>query len=277
MTSTSAESAARATFENASWRSGARIVNASADDDACCHLVESGLIAGYAAIDGTKLACFGLKGPGTLIVSERKPDWPEPLYLALTPVISLEVPSPEFARIMSRSPSLQDAYLAQVQDELTRIRQVAACNAHHTLVERCGHWLLHLHAYLGDTLPLTHAGLAALLGVRRAGVTLTLKEFQKRNAIRQQRGIIVVLDASLLRACACSCPIDQPTQVDFRNLLAGAGASVGMADGPRGWFEREVAVRIGNSSMGESEWVRREVALRICRSVITRGQALLAQ
>jgi hypothetical protein len=177
---------------------------------------------------------------------------------------------------MHRSPSFQDAYLVQVQDEVAQIRQVAACNAHHTLAERCAHWLLNLHAYLGDVLPLTHAGLAALLGVRRAGVTLTLKELQRRGAIRQQRGTIIVLDPALLRTCACSCPIDQPAQTNLRSLLAGAGASFAMTDGPRSWFEREVTAQINNSSMEESAWLRREAALRICRSVVTRGQALLA-
>ncbi len=211
MTSNLGQNATPAVFEKLTWRSGARIVSASQGDAAPCHMVESGLVAGYAAIDGTKLACFGLKGPGTLIGSETKPGWPEPVYRALTSVISVEVPAPELCQAMYRSPSFQDAYLAQVQDELARIRQVAACNAHHTLAERCAHWLLNLHAYLGNILPVTHAGLAALLGVRRAGVTLNLKELQQRGAIRQQRGTITVLDPALLRAGACSCPIDQPT------------------------------------------------------------------
>jgi CRP-like cAMP-binding protein len=276
MTGTLVESMAPVAFQRVTWRSGARIVSASEDGTALCVLVESGLVAEYAAIDGTKLACFGLKGPGTLIVHETKPGWPEPVYLALTTVTSTELPSSELTRAMCQSPSFHEAYLAQMRDELTCIRQVAACNAHHTLAERCAHWLLNLHAHLGNILPLTHAGLATLLGVRRAGVTLTLKELQQRNAIRQQRGTIVVVDPPLLRTCACSCPINQPTQMNFQSLLADAGASTGMADGPRRLFEREVAARTGNSSMDESEWVRREVALQICRSVMTHGQALLA-
>jgi CRP-like cAMP-binding protein len=271
-----AEKATPMAYDRMTWRSGAQIVSVSREDAAPCHMVESGLVAGYAAIDGTKLACFGLKGPGTLIGFETKAGWPEPVYHALTPVVSLELPASELHRMMYRSPSMQDAYLAQAKDELARIRQVAACNAHHTLAERCAHWLLNLHSYLGDILPLTHAGLAALLGVRRAGVTLTLKELQQREVIRQQRGTIIVLDPELLRVSACSCPVDQPTQMNLRSLLAGAGASVAMADGPRSWFDREVAVQIGNSSMENSEWVRREAALRICRSVVTHGLTLLA-
>lgn len=276
MTGNFAEITAPMAFDRVTWRSGARVISASQEGSASCHMVESGLVAGYAAIDGTKLACFGLKGPGTLIGFETKPGWPEPVYHALTSVISHEIPASELRRVMYRSPSVQDAYLAQVQDELASIRQIAACNAHHTLAERCGHWLLNLHAYLGDVLPLTHAGLAALLGVRRAGITLTLKELQQRGAIRQQRGTIIVLDPMLLRGCACSCPIDQPLQMNLPKLLAGASASPRMADGPRSWCDREVAVQIVNTSAEESEWVRREAALRICRSVVSHGQALLA-
>ena len=102
---------------------------------------------------------------------------------------------------------LMDICLQQFQARLNEIQGVAACNARHVLPARCAHWLLRLHAYLGDALPVTHEFLASVLGVRRAGVTVTLQGLQRRGAIRQQRGSIVITDLDQLKQTACSCAI----------------------------------------------------------------------
>ena len=52
---------------------------------------------------------------------------------------------------------------------------------------------------------LTHEGLAAMLGVRRVGITVAAGSLQRRGIVRYCRGVIEVLDRAGLEAAACGC------------------------------------------------------------------------
>ena len=176
----------------------------------CCCLIERGLVATYVTVDRNRPTCVGLIGSGQMTHMDALFGQHADTTRHVRAVVStqvLRVPLAAVHQALERSPLLRDACVKQLQAELADAQHISACNARHLLPARCAHWLLKLRARVGDMLPLTHEFLASVLGVRRAGVTVTLQGLQQAGAIRQQRGSIVVTDAERLRQAACSCPI----------------------------------------------------------------------
>ncbi|MBV9439182.1 MAG: Crp/Fnr family transcriptional regulator [Candidatus Eremiobacteraeota bacterium] len=86
------------------------------------------------------------------------------------------------------------------------IAQVAACNASHSVEQRCARWILLAHDRVGrDRFPLTHEFLAIMLGVRRASVTGAASGMRAAGAIEYERGEVHVLDRDKLEVFSCSC------------------------------------------------------------------------
>ena len=199
------------------------------------YLIERGLSASYVTVDDSRPTCVGLAGAGDLVglgaLFGRLSD-DSTRSQAIVSVQLLRIPSSGLRDILNRSPTLLDTCLQQLQANLNEIEHVAACNARHLLPSRCAHWLLRLQLRLGDILPVTHEFLASVLGVRRAGITVTLQALQRSGAIRQQRGSIVIIAAERLREAACGCPIcvARPPWVMPAGMTAGLNATM-----PSGW------------------------------------------
>ncbi len=103
-------------------------------------------------------------------------------------------------------PTLRDRCLRYVQVMLMQNSQIAACNARHELPERLARWLLMSRDRIdGDDLPMTQEFLSAMLGVRRAGISVVANALQAQGLIRQSRGRITVLDRAGLGGKACTC------------------------------------------------------------------------
>lgn len=84
--------------------------------------------------------------------------------------------------------------------------QSAACNRRHAVVPRLARWLLMSSDGVGShEIALTQEFLAAMLGVRRAGVTEAAKRLQNDGYIRYSRGFVEILDRPGLEAAACEC------------------------------------------------------------------------
>lgn len=84
--------------------------------------------------------------------------------------------------------------------------QTAACNRLHTIEQRLARWLLMAHDRVQtNVMPMTHEFLAAMLGVRRAGVTETAGELQRSGLIRYHHGRLAIDDREGLEAAACEC------------------------------------------------------------------------
>ncbi|WP_207460386.1 Crp/Fnr family transcriptional regulator [Azospirillum sp. SYSU D00513] len=84
--------------------------------------------------------------------------------------------------------------------------QSAACNAHHVLEERLARWLLMAHDRAGgDRFPMTHEFMAMMLGVRRAGVTITAGALRQAGLISYAQGQMTVLDRAALEEASCEC------------------------------------------------------------------------
>jgi CRP-like cAMP-binding protein len=89
---------------------------------------------------------------------------------------------------------------------LEQTAQSVACNRKHALEERCARWLLATRDRVAaDEFPLTHEFLAAMLGVRRASVTVALGLLQQKGYLTYSRGRLRVLDAVGLGETSCEC------------------------------------------------------------------------
>jgi len=86
------------------------------------------------------------------------------------------------------------------------LAQSAACNAIHSIRQRCCRWLLTTHDRVrSDEFPLTQELFAQMLGVRRASVAEVARLLQRTGLIRYRRGLIAILDRSGLEKAACEC------------------------------------------------------------------------
>jgi len=84
--------------------------------------------------------------------------------------------------------------------------QTAACNRLHSVEKRLIRWLLvSSDRFQSNVLPLTQEYLAAMLGVRRVGVTESAGGLQRSGLIHYTRGNITILDRPELEQIACEC------------------------------------------------------------------------
>jgi CRP-like cAMP-binding protein len=204
------------------------------------YLVESGVVAVSIALDRTPPTCVELLGAGALIGLPFDAGPYAREFRAISSVSLQEIPSGLLQQAMQRRPALQEAYMRQLRERVAQTELVAVCNAHHSLEGRCAHWLLRLNAQLGPVLPVTHAFLATMLGVRRAGISITLEMLQRSGLISQRRGSIEVLDAVALVPYACPCPdvLSSPAHAISADLID----DVIVTERPRAWFEREFKI-----------------------------------
>jgi hypothetical protein len=86
------------------------------------------------------------------------------------------------------------------------VEQQCACNAVHSVDERCARWLMMIHQRVHrDTFSLTHDFLSVMLGVRRATVSRSAMKLQDAGIITYRRGIVKVLSSRRLARACCEC------------------------------------------------------------------------
>jgi CRP-like cAMP-binding protein len=101
---------------------------------------------------------------------------------------------------------MQRLLLRYTQSLLTQMGQAAVCNRRHSLHQQlCRYLLTSIDRAVSNTLAITHERIAAMLGVRREGVTECAGQLQRLGAIHCSRGHIAVLDRAVLEANACEC------------------------------------------------------------------------
>jgi hypothetical protein len=111
-----------------------------------------------------------------------------------------------FRRALAELPRFSDLLKIYTRAFLTQVLQSVACNAVHSVEERCARWLLMCRdrSDAGKIL-LTQEFLGEMLGVSRASVNLVARTMQAAGLIRYSRGGITILDAIGLEDTACEC------------------------------------------------------------------------
>lgn len=111
-----------------------------------------------------------------------------------------------FRREIERRGAFYDLINRYAQAFVASLMQSVACNALHPLERRCARWLLETHDRIGrDEFALTQDVLAAMLGVRRASVTLCAGDLHHEGAIDYGHRRIVVRSRAKLEAASCEC------------------------------------------------------------------------
>jgi len=103
-------------------------------------------------------------------------------------------------------PLVRNLLMAYMRALFAQVLQSVACNAMHSVEERCARWLLMTHDRAEtDSFLLTQEFLAEMLGVRRASVNLVSRAFQRAGLVRYSRGTITILDRAGLESVSCEC------------------------------------------------------------------------
>jgi CRP-like cAMP-binding protein len=130
---------------------------------------------------------------------------PNDVYVQV-PGTALRMPANLFVEALEASHSMRAVMLHYVHAMFNQIAQTAACNAFHSVEQRCCRWLLMTHDRVqSDNFALTQEFLGMMLGVRRTSITFTAKQLKRDNLIRYSRGHVTVIDRIGLEQCSCEC------------------------------------------------------------------------
>lgn len=113
-------------------------------------------------------------------------------------------------RLVARRPSMLQTFAVYLWGFSQEVALLAATSRSHDTKARLANWILLSHARNAhDDLLLTHAHLADMLGVRRAGVTLAAVELKAMGLVDYKRGRVRILDMDGLQAVAGRPAVDQ--------------------------------------------------------------------
>ena len=119
---------------------------------------------------------------------------------------AIRMPSDVLKKLFDSTPAVHVLLHRYIHSLFVIASQSTACNRRHQVDERLARWLLMSSDGIGsDDLAITHEYLAAMLGVRRAGVTDAALKLQEDGLIQYRRGGTRIIDRRALEARACEC------------------------------------------------------------------------
>jgi CRP-like cAMP-binding protein len=133
-------------------------------------------------------------------------DWSPVVITGQVPGLSRRMEAAAFRALLPTMPTLDALLRRYTVYFMAQVSQSLACNAMHTVEQRCARWLLMTHDRVpGDQFVLTHEVLAQMLAVRRAGVSVAADALRARGFIQYSRGRVTVTDRAGLEGAACEC------------------------------------------------------------------------
>jgi CRP-like cAMP-binding protein len=127
-------------------------------------------------------------------------------YVVQVPGDAIRVPADTIREEFDRNRELRAVLLKYTQAMIAQISQNVACNRAHSVEQRYARWLLETRDRVAsDDLELTHAFIAEMLGVRRAGVTEVSGKFERQGVIETRRNHTRIVNVSALEGAACEC------------------------------------------------------------------------
>jgi CRP-like cAMP-binding protein len=169
---------------------------------------ERGMVSMVAALEGGQLLEVGVVGRegmvGLPVVLGADSGNVEAMIQM--PGAALGLPAAVLVEALERGPALKALLLRYMQAFHVQVAQTAACNGCHPVEERLARWLLMAHDRAGgDVFPMTQEFIATMLGVRRAGVSVTAGILQRAGVITYKHGHIAILDRPGLESTSCEC------------------------------------------------------------------------
>jgi CRP-like cAMP-binding protein len=123
-----------------------------------------------------------------------------------TPTRAARISAERLHDAWEKSPKVRELVDRHCEALFGHAIQSVACNALHSVEARFCRWLLTCHDRISnDTVALTQEFLADMLGVQRTTVTAVARALQDKGAIRYRRGVVDIVDRSVLEALSCEC------------------------------------------------------------------------
>jgi DNA-binding MarR family transcriptional regulator len=171
-----------------------------------------------------EVAAIGREGAaGGIVSSGHKPSFARMAVEIGGVALRIETDRIELAK--HQSATLRDTFNRYADALLAQTMQSIACNALHTIEERCCRWLLTTQDRVATRdLPVTQEFLAELLGVQRTTVSAAAQALQRRGLIRYRRGHVTIADRAGLEEAACECYA--AVEKHFRAVLPNVKPSV---------------------------------------------------
>ncbi|HTZ38131.1 MAG TPA: Crp/Fnr family transcriptional regulator [Stellaceae bacterium] len=172
------------------------------------YFVEEGLVSVLTMMEDGASSEVGMVGPEGLIgVSALLGGSVSAQHVVIQlPGSAYRIPAAACKAVFDGNPRVRRVLLRFVEDLLNLSAQTAACNRLHQVEQRTARWLLMSSDRTdSQVLRLTQEFLAAMLGVRRSGISEAAGELQRSGLIRYRRGEITIVDRAGLEAIACEC------------------------------------------------------------------------
>jgi CRP-like cAMP-binding protein len=119
---------------------------------------------------------------------------------------AVQLPIGRFKQELARHGALEHVMQRYSQAFVASLMQCIACNALHTVSQRCCRWLLMVHDRVdGDEFVLTQQFIAIMLGTRRPTVNAVAMKLQRMGLIRYTHGRIQIQNRSGLESASCEC------------------------------------------------------------------------
>lgn len=140
----------------------------------------------------------------------------------------------DFRQALEECPDLLEIFLRFNEASAIQFAYTALTHGSFSVSQRLARWLLMAHDRAGrDTMLLVHEFIAAMLAVRRSGVTTAIHELEGAGALRAGRGMVTILDRRILAERAGGSY--GVAEAEYRRLLLQAGpASLALEAWPQG-------------------------------------------